>query len=368
MPDEVVYTPKLERDLEPYARALHGWMQEHMPDAESLRISELSIPHGIGHSNETVFYSASWREAGEERGARYVARIEPPDGGVFPLQTPACEISCELQYRMMDTVGRLGAAPVPRLVSFERDASVLGRPFFAMEFVRGQIPLDMPRYSQEGFIPDATPEQRSRLVFAGLDAMVGLHTIDWREAGLQWLDVTGGSEEPTLQHQLDVYREFTLRQLAGREHPVLMRTFEWLEANMPDAETGMSWGDARIGNQIHDDFRCAAVVDWEAASLGPREQDIGWWIMFDRMSYEGMGIERPPGMPSLDEQLAYYEDKRGQRIAGDIHYWEVFAVMRFDAIMVKLGDRAVSEGRLPKGQELAMSGWLAEQLDEMISR
>ena len=40
----------------------------------------------------------------------------------------------------------------------EGDTTVLGRPYFVMEFIEGAIPADVPRYTQSGFlVEEATP-------------------------------------------------------------------------------------------------------------------------------------------------------------------------------------------------------------------
>ena len=137
------------------------------------------------------------------------------------------------------------------LVGYEPDPSVLGQPFFVMGFVEGVIPADVPRYSEAGFLVDeATPEQRERMVRTGLEAMATVHAIDWRSAGLEWLDASG-TGNPTQAVQLDLYRRFVTEQLAGRLHPVMFAVLDWLEANDPhDERVGLIWGDTRLGNVI----------------------------------------------------------------------------------------------------------------------
>ena len=254
-------------------------------------------------------------------------------------------------------------APISPLLPFERDPRILGQPFFVMEFVPGQTPKDLPRYSQEGFLVDASPAQRTRLVHSGLEAMAAIHGLDWRATGLDWLDTSGA---PSMSHQVGIYRRFAEAELAGREHRVLMDALDWLDKHQPDARIGVSWGDARTGNMIFDDFECEAVVDWEAASIAPCEADIGWWIMFDRQSFEHMGIERLPGIPSLEDQVAYYEQCLGRRIAGDIHYWETFAVARFCTIYIHLADRMVQAGLMPPEKSMAVDNFVSDQLAAMI--
>jgi aminoglycoside phosphotransferase (APT) family kinase protein len=83
----------------------------------------------------------------------------------------------------------------------------------------------------------------------------------------------------TLRQHVDAQRAYYRWALAddGVRIPLIERTFEWLEQHWP-AEPGpnvLSWGDARIGNVMYQDFEPVAVFDWEMAALGPRELDLG---------------------------------------------------------------------------------------------
>src|SRR5580704_9730329 len=166
--DSISNAPKFHKDRSGYSDALRGWF-EKTAGWTDVEITDLEIPVATGFSNETVVFSAAWSEAGEHHEERLVARIEPPDGGLFPVQTPEVAVSVGLQYRIMDTVGRLGAAPVPPLVGFESDPTVLGQPFFVMRFVPGVVPGDAPRYTESGFLVDeATPADRKTMVEHGM--------------------------------------------------------------------------------------------------------------------------------------------------------------------------------------------------------
>lgn len=342
-------------------------MRGQNPEAEALEVLDVDMPQATGFSNETVFFTARWRERGELRGKRYVARIEPEGGGLFPVQTAACKTSAVLQYRIMRAVERDGSVPVPPLLPLEDDPAVLGRPFFVMEFVPGRIPADVPRYSQHGFVAEeASPAERERMVTHGVELLAALSRLDWRALGLDWLDRSRRGE-PDFSLQLSLYREDSLRVLAGRAHPVLLRALDWLDAHVPDAEPGLSWGDARLGNMIWQDYRCAAVVDWEAAALAPPEADIGWWVMFDRMSFDDMGAERLPGFPTREAMVDQWEAQSGRKVAGDIHYWEIFAVMRFCAIMIGLGDRFERAGLSPPGQSPAIQNGVTDALERLLA-
>ncbi len=359
---------KAVQDPETYRDALDTWMKTQQPDVEGLRVHDVDMPTATGFSNETVFFSTTGKEAGELRTQRYVARIEPLDGGLFPIQTEACSVSAATQHRIMKTVAEAGVVPIPEVLPYEEDESVLGRPFFVMEFVEGVIPSDVPRYSQAGFLVDeATPEERTRMLVSGVEAMADLSSIDWRKAGLEWLDVKGKGD-PKLMDQIELYRDYAHRELAGRDHDVLYRGFEWLEKNAPDTKIGMSWGDSRIGNMIWQDYRCAAVVDWEAVSLCPPEADIGWWVMFDRQSFDDLGADRLPGFPTREEMVSTWERRSGREVADTIDYWEIFGTMRFCSIMIKLGDRMVRAGIVPEEVKLSTQNGTTESLERLLAR
>jgi len=358
--------PKFGTDRSHYRAAIERWMRRAFPSRDGLTVVDIEVPVSTGFSNETVILDAAWTESGTDRRERYAVRIEPADGGMFPAQTPQCEVSVELQYRAMEAVAAAGAAPVPPLFGYEPDHDVLGAPFFVMGHVPGRIPADVPRYTEAGFVVDeATPAQRRRMVLSAIDAIAGIHSLDWRSAGLDWLDASGAGL-PTAALQIDLYRGHARSELAGREHPVLGAALDWLEANDPgDDRVGLTWGDARLGNIILQDYRTAAVLDWEVCALSPTEADMGWWLMFDRMSFDDMGIARLEGYPSRDEMIARYEETSGRAVL-DPHYWEVFAAMRFCAVFIRLGDRLTAAGFMPPERNPAVGNLVTAALAALL--
>ena len=363
--DEVSNAPKFHKDRSHYGPALEGWFAAQRPGASDVSVRDLEIPAATGFSNETVIFHLDWSEGGSTHSDRFVARIEPPTGALFPQQTSACAVSARVQYDAM-TLAAAHGVPMCPLVGFEDDPSVLGQPFFVMGFVEGVVPADVPRYSTAGFlVDDATPADRARMIRTGFEAMAKIHAIDWRTAGLDWLDASGCGE-PTQAVQLRIYRDFVVDQLAGREHPVLMAALDWLDANDPDDERiGFTWGDSRLGNVIWSDYEPAVVCDWEACALSPTEADVGWWLMFDRMSFDDMGAQRMDGFSTRDEMITIYEEVSGREVR-DPHYWEVFGAMRFDAIMIVLADRMVGAGLVPAEMSMAVGNDVTAALARLL--
>ena len=146
---------------------------------------------------------------------------------------------------------------------------------------------------------------------------------------------------------MSYYREFLDWATKGEKVPVIESTWRWLVEHQP-AEEGdvvISWGDSRIGNIIWDDFRAAAVVDWEMASLAQPELDLGWWLYFDRQFAEGLGVPRPAGFGSHEETIERYSELMGRPMK-DIFFYEVFSGFRFADRHVPALEARVRPGNL----------------------
>jgi len=346
-------------------RLLAGWLEARWPGAQGVDIHDLITPKETGFSNETVIFRAAWREAGRRREGRYVMRIEPMSPPIFPPQTAERLPSVEIQYRAMAAVAQHSAVPIAPLIGYEHRSSVLGRPFFVMEYVDGRVPSDVPPYSQSGFlVEEATPAQRRRLVESGLEALARIHRIDWKAAELAWLVPEGRT--PGLRWQLELYRDYARRELHGRTHAILERAFDWLEDNFPvESDLVISWGDARIGNMIFADYTCAAVTDWEAVALAPPEVDVGWWLSQDRAAHEGYGIPRPEGLPTREEQVAYYNALTGRHLR-KMTYFEAFAALRYTTVFIPLGERLTASGRVPPEMNMSINNVATQLLADIL--
>lgn len=83
-------------------------------------------------------------------------REETPDRAVYPVQDPSIPIEIEVQVRVLSALGGCGL-PVARILGYESDPALLGSPFFVMEYVTGEVPIESPMYTTEGFFTEATP-------------------------------------------------------------------------------------------------------------------------------------------------------------------------------------------------------------------
>jgi aminoglycoside phosphotransferase (APT) family kinase protein len=338
--------------------ALAGWLASRL-GAESVEVTDLTPPKS-GYSAETSVVDALVDRGAGPVAERFVLRRETPDEPVYPVQVPGWQVEIELQYRAMASLTAASdEVPLAPLVGYEPDPDVLGAPFFVMGHVAGEVPIESPIYTAEGFFADAAPAQRRQLLDEGLRVMAAVHRAPVE--GFAWLHPAG--ETAGAARQLRLWHEYAERELDGREHPVLQRGFAWLHDHLPTGgEVRVSWGDARPGNIIWRDFRPACATDFEAASLAPRELDLGWWLMFDRWSHEAFGVARLEGEPTREEQRELYMAHAGVDV-DDTLPWEVFAAARYAAIVVRVMNRMVARGHLPKEQTI----WLENQAVDCLS-
>ncbi len=320
--------------------ALGDWIAART-GASGLVVDVVGRPSG-GFSAETILLTANSPNLGEQR---FVVRLETPEPAVYPPQSNFSMPEIEIQYRIMDSLGRNSSLPVAGLVGYEPDPSVLGTPFFVMHHVDGVVPIESPPYSIEGFFTELSASERTSLIRNGLEQMSRLHHVDPSTLDLNWLTPDGVT--PGSRHLLDLWRTFGDEELRGRSHPLLESAWTIIEDELPtDSSLGLCWGDPRPGNIIWNGSQPACLTDFEAACMGPPEFDLGWWLMFDRTMHELAGIDRLPGDPTRDEQRSMYFAHAGRDVV-DTSAHELFAAARYCVIVVRVMNRLDQRGLLP---------------------
>ena len=63
-----------------------------------------------------------------------------------------------------------------------------------------------------------------------------------------------------------------------------------------------------------------------------------------------------------------WEKGTGRTVRDTIDYWEIFGTMRFNAIMVGLGDRMVRAGIMPEENNMAINNGTTDALDRLLKR
>jgi aminoglycoside phosphotransferase (APT) family kinase protein len=315
------------RDLGDLAVVLAGWLAQHLPAAQDMRICNLSYPLGAGMSHETILFDATWRDTGGEQAKGMVVRIKPMDHTVY------LDDLFDQQYRLMQVMHNHGAVRVARPLWFETDASLLGAPFFVMEKVAGRVAVSYPPYSREGWLVETAPKDRRRIWESAVQQLAAIQLVPVSQAG--FLELPGGSDG--FAQEVNRWWRFIDWVDPQGQRGLLRATFERLLAAGPaNRPEGIVWGDSRLGNMmIGANCEVAAVMDWEQPSLGGALHDLGWWLQSDHNQTAGQGIAPLEGMGTREETIALWSQISGKS-AVDIAWYEAFACLKMEILAVRM--------------------------------
>ncbi len=350
------------RDYGRLRAQLEAWLQERVPGAT---VSELVVPESNGMSSETVLFDLTVPGEPEPRGL--VARIAPDPAADPVFQT----YDMERQFRTMQMVAEHTEVPVPTVLWLENGTDVIGVPFFVMERVDGIVPPDVLPYTfGDNWFFEASLADQQRLERTAVEALAALHqlTVDGPAAFLAGPD---DGVSPLRRHVEGQRAYYDWVAADGVSSPLLERGFAWLEDHWPGNEDDavFSWGDARVGNMMFEDFEPVAVLDWEMASVGPREIDLGWMIYIHRFFQdlvEDLGL---PGMPHIlrrDTVAELYGSLTGYQ-PRDLDFYTAYAALRHGIVMFRITRRSIrfGEAEMPEDPDHAIlhHAHLARMLD-----
>jgi aminoglycoside phosphotransferase (APT) family kinase protein len=273
-------------------------------------LTALSHAQG-GMANETVLVDLGPSHPG------MVVRL-PPLEPTFP------DYDLVPQALVQNAVAAAGVpAPAPSVVV--TDPEWIGSPFLVMPRRAGDIPGPAPYF--DPYVRDAGPALQRLMHDQLVDTVAAVHAVDWEAHGLG--AVLSGARLRDAVERWFAYVEWAAQ---GDPLPALAQALDWCSRHVPDErEAVLLWGDVRLGNLVFDaERRVIAVLDWDLASLGPREMDLGWHLGLEFMM-EALFGGRPPGFPGPGETLERYERRSGYE-AGDLAWHEVFALARALAI------------------------------------
>ena len=251
------------------------------------------------------------------------------------------------QVRALRVVRSRSAVPVPAVLWFEEDESVLGAPFAVMEQVAGRVVPDIPPYVFGSWVTEATREQRAQMQSGAVDVLVGIHGIDTADEEIARLTLDSPGDSDLARHVANQRRYYEWLR-AGTSFPLIERTFAWLERNWPSDVTaaGLSWGDSRLANILWRDFEPVAVLDWEAVAVGPPELDVAWMVFFHEYFQRMAERHGRAGIPDLLDRRAVFTDYslRSGRELQTMDWYLVYAELRQALTSIRVSSRAVEFG------------------------
>ncbi|MFP1628700.1 phosphotransferase family protein [Streptomyces sp. 5K101] len=217
--------------------------------------------------------------------------------------------------------------PVPRPVLLCEDESVIGSPFYVMEFVDGTPYRTAEQLAALG------PARTRDAVLSLVDTLVDLHAVDPASVGLGDF----GRPEGFLDRQLRRWGK-QLDASRNRELPGIDELHAALGRSLPASPAPtVIHGDYRLDNVlIGEDDRITAVLDWEMSTLGDPLTDLGLMVMYSRrLELPGSPISTTagaPGHPSPDELIERYAARSG-RDTSAISWYTAFAWFKLAVIL-----------------------------------
>ena len=314
---------------------------------------QITVESGVdanGMSSETIILTGRWTRDGEPVQQRWVARVAPTaqDVPVFP------DYRMDQQFEVLRRVAALTGVPGPAVRWIEPTGEVLGSPFFLMDHVEGVVPPDVMPYTFGGnWFADAPAERRRELQDATVAVLAELHSIPDAAGTFAFLTEADPRDDTPLRRRLLWLRrwyEFAVPDIGIS--PLVERALTWLQDNFPAdvaaADPVLVWGDSRIGNVLYSDFRPVAVLDWEMATVGPRELDVAWIVFAHMVFQELAGLAGLPGLPDVlreEDVRATYARLTGLEL-GDLRWFYVFAGVIWCVVFMRTGARRVHFGEM----------------------
>ena len=330
--------------------ALAAWLAERLGVDTPMRIVGASRPAAGGWSSQTWFVDAAG-DGGPTR--RLVLKMPPAGLSMFRVYDLSREHAC-----MIALADRW--PPVPRIVGHDWDGAVLGVPFYVMRRMEGEVPADdKPSFMEAGFLLDAGPDVQRRVYDELVLALVALQAIDPAASGLERLARREPGPTP-LARELAWLRDLFEWGRGPAPQPVIEAAFARLSGDLPDiSDGGLSWGDARPANAIFRDFKLAALLDWELATLGPRELDLFWFLEMNAMRARGKPL---PGFRSDEDTIAFYEAEAGIKVRSP-RWFRHFSALKVAALMLRHLLQRVDAGMLPADHPVLTDNVALRRLD-----
>lgn len=260
---------------------LEAWLQDQAEDSATIT-ERWRIATGNSRANWFVKRSD---------GKQYVVRVE--QGGVFGT-------SSEAEFVLMGAASKLGCSVAP-VRWFEPTGSVLGEPFFVMDFIEGA-----PSGRNDRSMTDELADDFVRR----LDQ---LHRTDWPSL----LDGPASAQQAT-HHEVDRWYNI-YRSEGGPVLPLLEEGAAWLHHHAPEGErVGLVHSDPGPGNFVHDGAKVLAFTDWEFSHLGDPMEDWAYLV-----TMRGARTMEPDAWLALFERVAEVVVTRS-----DLQYWTTFNVFK----------------------------------------
>jgi aminoglycoside phosphotransferase (APT) family kinase protein len=226
--------------------------------------------------------------------------------------------------------------PVPRAICYSEDRSVVGEPFYLMQFVAGTA------FHNVADVADLDENSARECSQSLIDTLADLHAIDPTSIGLQDF----GRPQNFLRRRIASW----LRQWESVEHrdfPAVQALGQRLLDLAPgSAASTLVHGDYRLGNVLFASAsapRLVAVLDWEMSTIGDPLTDLAHLLVYweptrTRVTHPSQAISRHSGFLDGRALTDRYAASTGRDVS-QLNYYMAFehwrAAIIKDAIFIR---------------------------------
>ena len=318
--------------------------------------AETNIKNFYGPAKYTKFNSGQSNPTYliETPKKKYVLRKKPE--GILLKSAHAVDREYRVQLALQNS-----QVPVPRMLAFCADASVLGTDFYIMEYIQG-ICFEDPRL-------DVIAEHRRYSIFEEMSNILAeIHKVDLLKVGLSDYGPGGDYFTRQITRWTKQYRSSETDQIKSMNQLIL-----WLEENTPvdDGKRCLVHGDFRLDNLFFDSKKnkCVAVLDWELSTIGHPFADLASVLMQWSMptGLEGRGLQNVDrkefGLMEDKEFIDSYCKRAGLDGIYNFEFYMAFAFFRMAAILQGVKKRGL-EGNASNPEKAMKLGKLVKLFSE----
>ena len=238
------------------------------------------------------------------------------------------------EYRVMACLAG-SEVPVPRVILYSEDASIVGTPFYLMERVAGRI-------CRSNSIPEIPLDLRAEVFRSMAATLAALHRVDWRAIGL------ADFGRPADYCARQVARLGAQWESAPfRDNPDLDELLSRMRSSVPrQSSAALCHGDFRVGNLVLDEHepKVVGVLDWELSTIGDPVADLAYaCIAWRTASGEYGGLAdldlASLGIPSETQFIGWYRDAGGV-VESPMPFHYAFVLFRLAVIFEGIALRA----------------------------